>query len=235
MASADGINWSISKLFMYETCPMRFRLKYIDKLPEPKPDANSPLERGNRIHKNLEDFLKEGASLQNNEAKALAKFEPALNHLQKLYECGKATAEDNWFYNYDWEVCERKDVWLWAKLDFFVYDPDTKHAIVGDYKSGKSRYKAVEHTQQTQLYAAVAALRNAEIEKITSELWYVDEGHVMSREYTAEQAMRFVDMFDRRVDRIYQDKVFRPNANVIACKWCPFGKQNGNGLCPVGV
>lgn len=235
MASADGINWSISKLFMYESCPLRFKLRYIDKLPEPKPDEKSPLERGNRIHKNLEDYVKSGGSLEKNEAKAINAFEPALEHLRDLYDCGMATAEDNWFYNHDWEVCDRSSVWLWAKLDFYVYDDSNGHAIVGDYKSGKSRYKAIEHTQQTQLYAAVATIRNADIQRVTSELWYVDEGHVLRKEYTAEQAMRFVGMFDRRVDRIYTDKFFKPNANVITCKWCPFGPRNGNGLCPVGV
>lgn len=235
MASADGINWSISKLFMYESCPMRFRMKYIDKIPEPKPQADSPLERGNRIHKNIEDFLKGEGSLQGNEAKMLSKFEEPLHHLRDLYDCGAATSEDNWFYDHNWEVCERSNVWLWAKLDFYVYDQDAKHAIVGDVKSGKSRYKTIEHIQQTQLYAATAVLRNADIEKVTSELWYVDEGHVLSKEYTAEQAMRFIGLFDRRVDRIYADRVFKPNANVITCKWCPYGPRNGNGQCPVGV
>lgn len=550
MASADGINWSISKLFMYESCPMRFRLKYIDRIPELPPKPDSPLERGNRIHGNLENFLKdkEGGDLKDNEAKRIEDFKPALNHLKELYDAGKATAEDNWFYNYDWEVCDRKSVWLWAKLDFYVFDPDTGLAIVGDYKglpldtliptplgfttmgeaqvgqtvfdgkgqpckitnksqvskrdcykvtfddatavvcddvhqwsltdgrvvsvldlkkndlvhtaepiklphadlpidpyvlgvwladgkhtsaevtkpdafiwgeiqrrgyslgsnrqaeqgkcrtqsilgirgkladlnllgnkhipavymrasveqrldllrgimdgdgyanpvrkqavlvtvdpafsdqvlelarslgqratqftakgtgfgkpvtsypvvfrprlfnpfllprkaevaadwgpgyswrrrvmsvrpvaprktqcimvdspdhtflcteafvpthnSGKSAYKAVEHTQQTQLYAAVAAIRNEHVKRVVSELWYVDEGHVMSRSYTAEQAMGFISMFDRRVDRIYQDRVFKPNANAITCKWCPYGPRNGNGQCPVGV
>ena len=237
MASADGINWSISKLFMYESCPMRFRLKYIDRIPELPPKPDSPLERGNRIHGNLENFLKdkEGGDLKDNEAKRIEDFKPALNHLKELYDAGKATAEDNWFYNYDWEVCDRKNVWLWAKLDFYVFDPDTGLAIVGDYKSGKSAYKAVEHTQQTQLYAAVAAIRNEHVKRVVSELWYVDEGHVMSRSYTAEQAMGFISMFDRRVDRIYQDRVFKPNANAITCKWCPYGPRNGNGQCPVGV
>lgn len=234
MSTAQGINWSISKLFMYEQCPLRFKLKYIDRMPEPPQPENSPLERGSRIHTNLELFVKGEAPLKN-EAKALEKFKPALEHLKALYADGMAVAEDDWWFDQDWNVCEKKDVWLWSKLDFNVQDIANRHTIVGDYKSGKSAYKTVDHIQQTQLYAATAVLRQEWAETVTAELWYVDEGWVRSSTFTREQALKFVGRFNARAERIYADRFFRANPNKITCKWCPYNKGRGTGACPVAA
>lgn len=235
MSTAEGINWSFSKLVMYEGCALRFKLKYIEKMPEPPLPPENPLERGNRIHNHLEQFVKgDRPSLAGIEAKAIAQFETPLHHLKTLYNDGMAIAEDNWFFNRDWDVCERKDVWLWSKLDFNVHDEKNGLTIVGDYKSGKSGYKTAEHVQQVQLYAAVAALRQEWADSIIAELWYVDEGWVRASSYTREQALKFVGRFDARTDRLYSDRIFRPNANKITCRWCPYSPR-GTGACPVGV
>lgn len=229
-----SINWSFSKLMMYETCAFRFKLRYIDKIPEPECDANNPMERGNRIHNNLEAFVKGTETLDDNEAKKLNVFTEALDHLQTLYSVGMATAEDNWFYDTDWNVTDREHVWLWNKLDFLVLDEENGVAIIGDYKSGKSNYKFVEHSQQMQIYAATTALRYPDLQTIHTELWYVDEGHVKSFKYNMEDALRFVGHFDRRAQRIYNDKLFRANPNIHNCRYCPYGPRE-LGVCPVGV
>lgn len=235
MATAEGINWSFSKLMMYEGCALRFKLKYIDRLPEPPQPENSPLERGSRIHDHLEKFVKgDTPSLKGIEAKQIDAFEKPLEHLRVLYSDGMAIAEDDWWFDTDWTPCEKPNVWLWSKLDFNVHDEANGLTIVGDYKSGKSAYKALEHVQQVQLYGAVAALRQEWAETIVAELWYVDEGWVRSNTFTREQALKFVGRFNQRVERMYGDRFFRPNANKITCKWCPYSPR-GTGACPVGV
>lgn len=228
-------NWSFSKLQIYEDCPFRFKLGYMDKLPElPRPPDN-PLERGNRIHDLYERFVKgDKVRLDLCEAKAQKHFTPLLEHARDLYASGMASAEENWLFDADWNVCSREDVWLWAKLDLNVHDEEKATTIVVDYKSGKSQYKAIAHLQQIQLYAAIAVLRQAWAETIHVELWYVDEGHVMERTFTREQALRFVGRFDHRAKQIYADQHFRPNANRVTCRYCPFSPR-GTGACPVGV
>lgn len=227
-------NWSFSKLSTYESCAYRFRLQYIEKLPQLPVKPDNPMERGNRIHNRLELFVK-GQGPMDDEAKAIAKFVPALTHLQELYRAKMAIAEDNWLFDQDWNVTDREHVWLWSKLDFNVHDEANGITIVGDYKSGKSGYKAVEHIQQLQLYAAVAALRQEWAETVITELWYVDEGWVRSSEYTREQALSFVGRFDQRAARIYNDRFFRPNPNKQTCRYCPYGRSNGTGACAVGA
>lgn len=233
--SAEGVNWSISKLFMYEQCPMRFRLKYIERMPEPPQPADSPLERGNRIHKHLERYVKgEENSLVGIEAKGIGSLDPAITQLRELYGAGMATSEEDWWFDQDWNECARSSVWLWSKLDFSVRDESQGLVITGDHKSGKSKYKAVDHIQQTQLYVAVSALKYEWADRHVAEVWYVDEGWIRSQSYTREEALRFVGRFQSRVDRIYRDKFFKPNPSVITCKWCPFSPR-GTGSCPVGV
>lgn len=226
-------NWSISKLLLWESCAMRFKLRYIEKLPEPALQPNNPMERGNRIHERLEKFVK-GEGPIDHESKALEPFHEPLAHLQTLYVDGMAIAEDNWFYDANWDVCDRDNVWLWAKLDFLVLDQDENHAIIGDYKSGKSGYKTIEHVQQMQLYAAAVALRYEWADKITPELWYVDEGWVRATTYTRDEALFFVGRFDKRVERLYNDRLHRPNPSPQICKYCPYSPR-GTGACPVGV
>lgn len=230
---AAGINWSYSKLSMYESCPMRFRLRYIDRLPEPPQPPDSPLERGSRIHTRLERFIK-GTGPMDDEAKKIDAFVPMLTHLQALYAAGMATVEDNWYFDADWTPCDRDNVWLWVKLDYNVTDPDHDRTIVGDFKSGRSTYKTIEHVQQLQLYAACAALRQASATRIVVELPYLDEGWIRPAEYTREQALWFVGRFNQRAGRIYADRLFRPNPNRTTCRYCPFNSQ-GTGACPVSA
>jgi CRISPR/Cas system-associated exonuclease Cas4 (RecB family) len=228
-----GFNWSFSKLMMWESCAMRLKLRYIEKLPEPPLPKENPMERGNRIHTRLEHYV-QGKGPIDTEAKAIDAFVPALNHLQVLYAEQMAITEDNWFYNDGWDVCERDQVWLWAKLDFLVKDIDEGHAIIGDHKSGKSGYKTMEHVQQLQLYGAITALRYEWADRITAELWYVDEGWVRKSEFDRDEALAYVGRFDRRVERMYADRLFKPNASAQICRYCPYSPR-GTGACPVGV
>ena len=247
-------NWAFSSLLDYEARPMRFRLKRIDKIPEPPRPPDNPLERGTRIHDHLDAYTAGRVdSLDGIEAKRIAPFVPMLDHLRELRECGMATGERDWLFDRDWNVTQKdwgpaedrgdippgmkssgKPIWLWAKLDVSVCSPAQSLVITGDYKSGKSAYKTIEHIQQTQLYAAVSALRYDWADHHSTELYYVDEGWTKPVTYTREQALAFVGRFDQRAQRIYDDRYFRPNPSKVTCKWCPHSPR-GTGACPVGV
>jgi len=242
---SNGIaNWSFSTLTKYETCPFQVKLSKIDKLPEPERPADNPLERGNREHKILEDYVSGLGGLAASTARALSKFKPILEHAQQLYAQQLATTEQDWWFDSDWfdisqldvdkRSRDRSNIWLWAKLDLNVTDTTNRHVITCDYKTGKSGYKAVEHVQQIQLYAAIAALRFEWADKITGELWYIDEGWIRSVEYTRDQALAYVGRFQQRADRLMTEKLWRPNPNTHNCRYCPYSPR-GTGACPVGV
>lgn len=229
-------NWSFSMLMQYEACPLRVKFKRVDRIPELPLPPDNPLERGNREHKRYEQFVKgEIATLDGAEGRAHKAFLPLLEHARTLHAAGMATTEEDWILNSDWGFCERNEAWLWMKLDLHVSDEANAHVIEIDYKTGRSQYKGYEHIQQLQLYAATSALKHPWAHKVTTELWYVDEGHVKSFTYTREQALTFIGRFQARADAIYADRHFRANPNKQTCRYCPYGPQTGNWHCPVGV
>lgn len=226
----SGFNWSFSKLTMFEQCALRFKFKYVDRVPEPPPKPDNPMERGNREHKRLEDYtLGRTSTLNGCEGKATGEFKAVIDEVRSLISLGQGTAEQDWFFDSDWKPTTRENVWLWLKLDAFVRDDTSAVAI--DYKTGKSVYKAVEHAQQLQLYAACLALKYPDIHHIVTELWYLDEGHVKANRFSSEEAIRMVDRFDQRANAIYTARYFRANPSKQTCRWCPYG-ANGNGHCP---
>lgn len=232
---AEGINWSFSKLMMYEQCAMRFKLRYIDKLPEPPQPEDSPLARGSRIHDRIDHYINgQTDRYVETEARAIEVFIPIIERLRELREAGQATAEENIFFDANWDLCDRSDVWLWLKKDYNVNDEERNRTITGDWKSGKSKYKTVEHIQQLQLYVACDALEFPDADEHVAELGYVDEGWIRTATYTHEEALKFVGRFQARADRIYKDRFFRPNANKVTCRFCPYSPR-GTGACPVGV
>lgn len=231
-------NWSFSSLMTYESCAYRFALARIHRLPEKPRPPDNPLERGNRIHDHLEKFVKsETDSLAGIEAKKISEFEDALVHARELYRVDMATAEQDWIFNRDWDQVDRKDPekFLWAKLDMSVTDEAQSLVISIDYKSGKSQYKMIEHVQQLQLYTAISALKYPWADFHRAELWYVDEGWVKAAETPRDRALSFVGRFEKRANKIYEDRLFKPNPTVDTCRYCPYGPRNGTGACPVGV
>lgn len=229
--------WSFSRLLQYESCPMRTKLKVIDRSPEPPLPPDNPMERGNREHGRYERYIKGDASALNGaEARQLDLHRPNLDKLAELYAAGMATAEQNWKFDADWEIIdgEDRDYWLFAKLDAYVFNPETCTAIAVDFKTGKSMYKAIEHVQQLQFYAALSALREERADTIICELWYVDESDNRTFELSREQALSYVGRFQKRADTMMSDKIFRPNPNKVTCRYCPYSPR-GTGVCPVGV
>lgn len=111
--------------------------------------------------------------------------------------------------------------WLRLKLDAMVMI-DKTHAIVIDYKSGRKYGNEVKHAEQLQLYQLVTFLRYPFLEKVTAELWYIDQNEVTSFTYTRSQGLRFRDGFNRRGIAALSAIAFPPASTVFSCRWCPY-------------
>lgn len=227
-------DWSFSKLVSYEECPFRVKLRYIERKPMPELKPGNPLERGQRIHDNLERYVKGECDL-GQEAKAISVFQDMLDHMQVLYREERIIVEDDWFFSPDWSICDKEDRCLWVKLDYCGFNEDTATIVIGDWKSGKSSSNTIKNAQQTQLYAVAVAQKFDWVENIITELAYVDEGKIVPFHYSADGALKLMDGFQRRADRMMSDKTFRANPHAQNCYYCPYGPKNGTGACPVGV
>jgi CRISPR/Cas system-associated exonuclease Cas4 (RecB family) len=110
-------------------------------------------------------------------------------------------------------------------LDLFAKPEPTKLVMV-DYKTGKERD---EHTEQLDLYALAGFKAEPEVEVISSELWYLDQGAQRDKEYTRDQVPKLLKYWDAETRGMMRDTRFDPKPGE-ACRWCSYAKVKG-GPC----
>lgn len=225
--------WSWSSLKKDEQCNYQTQLAKVDKLKGPERDENSPLERGNKIHKQAEDFVQ---GTIDKIPKPLQKFEGDFNLLRSMFNDGMVVVEENWGFDENWGIVDwmAHNIWARIKCDVVVMF-DAKHVLIVDYKTGKKFGNEVPHTQQGQLYAVSAFMRYPDLERADVEFWYLDEGKRSKKSYTREQSLKYLKRFTDRGVAMTTRKVFTPKPNKFNCQWCDFGINNGTGECPYAV
>ena len=234
---------SFSRLDVYSSCNFRAKLAYIDKIKEPDrgpgplkaPDGSLEWhnDRGSRIHDCGENYA--NGSTDSLDA-GLKKFKPEFEKLRKLYPTGQVLTEQMWCFNNAWQPVADDDwnnIWMRIKTDATVFLSDTE-AVVIDYKTGKKFGNEVKHAQQCQLYQLAAFLKFPKLQKITTELWYLDQDELMPMEFTREKGMKLFNLWNSKNIAMTSATRFPPSPNAYTCKWCPYGPRR-TGHCTVGI
>ena len=224
-------SWSFSRLQVFQECPYRARLTWVDKVPEP--ERSLPVgktehanDRGSRIHEDAENFVRGKGTL----TKELMKFRPEFERLKELFDTGVVCLEDEWAFDRDWQTIDWSDPRAWGRLKIdALIRLNAERAVVVDYKTGRKDGNEIKHAKQTQLYALVCFLRDPQLEEIHTELWYLDQNELTRTRYTRKQAMRYLKTFDKGAKQMTSAVEFKPNPNMYTCRWCPY-KEN---ICPV--
>lgn len=224
-------SWSFSRLQVFQECPYRARLAWVDKVPEPeKPlpvgKTEHANDRGSRIHEEAENFVRGKGTL----TKELMKFQPEFERLKELFDTGVVCLEDEWAFDHDWQSVDWSDLRAWGRLKIdALIKLSAERAVVVDYKTGRKDGNEIKHAKQTQLYALVCFLRDPQLEEIHTELWYLDQNELTRTRYTRKQAMRYLKTFDSGAKKMTSALEFKPNPNMYTCRWCPYKE----GICPV--
>lgn len=225
---------SYSKVKSHEKCPYKTFLSGVKKEKGPKRDENHPAERGERIHKEAENYVQ---GVIETLPASLKKFKDKFKELRELYDEGVIKVEDEWAFDQAWNVLDHwygDDVWLRMKADAMQFF-EKSGALIIDYKTGKSYGNEVPHTQQGQLYAIGAFMRYPDLEVVEVQFWYLDEGRVTKKMYKRDQIGRFLARFMERFNKLTTCVNFTPKPNIHNCKWCDFGPEKGTNVCPYGV
>lgn len=226
------ISWSFSRLQYFDRCKLAYKIKHVDKVPEPlRPlppgKAEQANDRGSRVHDSAEKFVRGiGPSIPE-----MKKFEQEFNQMKRLFGAGKVEMEENWAHDIDWEITDWETGWLRLKVDAMIHASEYE-AIIVDLKTGRKFGNEAGHMSQLQLYALVGFLRYPELEVIHCEDWYLDVDDITSHTFTREQALRFKRSFNSRAIALTQNKTWPANANVFSCRWCPW---MDTGHCTQGV
>lgn len=220
-------SWSFSLLQTFESCAYRVKLQRIDKIPDLQPKTAA--DRGTQIHQEAEDYVRGKSGLTHN----LRHFAEDLAALAGHFQAGRVICEEEWGFDRDWNVVEWNAAWLRLKADAVCFLTPS-HAAVIDYKSGKRFGNEVKHARQLQLYALCSLIRYPEIEKVTCELWYMDQDELARFTMHSKQLDKYLKMFDRDGRKVTEETQFKPSPNIFSCKFCPYDPSKQND-CQFGV
>jgi hypothetical protein len=227
---------SYSKLGDFEKCKFYAYLKHDQRIPEPqrplKPGQTEQAnDRGTRYHTNCEEYVlgKTDELLPD----INAAFGPELDLMRVLHEDGMVSLEGQWGYDLDWNVTDWFKARIRMKLDSIVFH-DPTHATVIDYKTGRKFGNEIKHNEQLRFYTLGALMRYPKLQKVTAELWYLDQKDITSVTMTRLQGLAFRQNFDGRIKKLVTAADFPPNPNKFSCRWCQYGPWNG-GQCQKGM
>jgi CRISPR/Cas system-associated exonuclease Cas4 (RecB family) len=221
--------WSYSRFTDYEQCPLKCKLKHIDKLREPD---NEHTRRGTITHKLAEQFVRGQLRAY---PKELGKyFKERFLELRKLstVEC-----EKQWAFDRNWNAVGWFDANCWVRIKM-----DAHHLVVSkrkgktilfettvftiDYKTGRQH---PEHEAQRSLYALGAFHMYPDAKSVHVEHWYLDSGDVGQDDYKASQLPELIKRWEQETRAMLNDKRFAPKPGPH-CRYCHFRKNNG-GPC----
>lgn len=230
------ISWSYSRYSDWRQCPLKAKLKHIDKRKEP---GSAAMERGSKVHTDAEMFIKGTLAKLPAELKL---FKAEFAALRKLYRSKKLPmiVEDNWAFTKDWSETQWNDwvgCWVRIKLDCAHYIEPTV-MVVTDWKTGKpSTYKTLEYMEQLSLYALSAMLLHPHLTRVQVRIGWTDVGQMYPDQplsYTREDVPKLTKEWNARVKPMMTDTKFVAKPNSM-CKWCYFGTEGkakgGPGLC----
>ena len=212
--------WSYSRFDVFNKCAARYEYQHLQKLPQP---PSIHLDRGNKVHKEGEDYL--DGTLKRMPASYKA-FAGEMRAIKKL----EAVAEGSYAFTKSWNPCSPTDwdnAWLRVKIDASVKTGSELTQI--DFKTGKC-YPAAT-VQQSELYAVAGFLLDDEIETIETEFWYLDSGEVVKYVYGRAEFKKLKAKWAARGRDVVAARQFPPTTNAYNCTYCPFSSKAtlGNG------
>lgn len=222
--------WSYSKLKVFEQCPYRAYLQFVEKCPQ---ESSEALERGIQVHQEAEDYVRGEGPLTG----SIANYKDMLEELKDRYALGKVILEEDWGVKNDWTPCDWHDPELWGRLKLDAVElQDGDRIRIIDYKTGKKVGNEIGHQQQGMTYVIATAYRYPEVKEITCEFWYLDISPrygVSSRVYKPDQIKLHKVKLEGRLRNMTETTEFIPKPNKFNCKWCPY-KPGKGGQCSYG-
>jgi CRISPR/Cas system-associated exonuclease Cas4 (RecB family) len=213
--------WSYSTWSNWDNCP---RKVYFEKIEGLKSSGSPAMERGSRIHSQVENYLLGKGDLPE-ECEALTE------EFEELLALGVA-AEAKICMTEQWALVSWFDpaAWVRGALDWCHWISPT-HFKLGDLKTGKIRSK--QHKTQMGLYALLAFKAYPKARKVTVELFYCDQDEIHESEYTRKADFKKLEAeWKPRWEGLLGDTEFPATPNPL-CGWCDYSAKKG-GPCVHG-
>lgn len=224
---------SHSRLSDFNQCPLKFKLKYIDKAENFAIDDSNKsihLVRGQNVHKALENYLikrkagQSADSLKSNNLKEVNDTIPLIEQYIEFFGLDNMHPEKQICIKDDWteDSWFSKAAYYRGIFDLIGISPNV--AFIGDYKTGKfTDYTPQNGMGQLELSSAIA-LSIFDVEKVDNSYLYVDHKKVVSKTYTQADRIRLVEHFEAEHLKVNEEADFDPCKNQY-CRWCEATKD----------
>ena len=211
-------SWSYSAWAQFDLCPAQYKYERIEKRPTgPKPH----FDKGNRIHKNLENHVRHGAPL----SAEIVKEREFIAELRASKADKKL--EEKWGFTKDWSPIGWAPAHFRAVLDVLVIY-DQYEAEVVDWKSGKK----YGHNQDQMELFAVTVMQRFPFERVSTRLVYVEVGGQEFGDFDRAQLTELTAKWESRAGDLFAETAWLPRPNE-KCHFCDFSKSKG-GPCRYG-
>lgn len=208
------LSHSYSSIKLYENCPLRYYRQRI--LKDVQDESGEASIYGERIHKMLEDRLKEDTDLP----QEAERYEQLCVAVEKLVSLGgelhiekELVLTENLTPTGWWD----SDAWLRSKLDVLIIRGDT--AVVMDWKTGKRRPDFF----QMQVFAAQVFKHFPEVTTVKTTLVWLKDMAMDTEIYKRQYINTVWADIIRRIKRIYDslENDTWPAKPSGLCNYCP--------------
>ncbi len=215
--------WSFSSLQTFEQCPTKWKAKYVTKTYKEPPQAH--LEHGVRVHKALEDRLKDGTTLpedcRNYEGYILAFNKFPSKQVLTEYQIGLTEGlQPTGFF--------APDVWYRGVVDVGLVGDNS--AVIVDWKTGKRK----PDFTQLNLFSAAMFVAFPEVQSIKQTFVWLKTHQTDSETMTRDGVEVFWRKMLPRIERMkyaYEnDHYFEKPSGLCGYCWhheCQFCKTKG--------
>jgi len=224
---------SESKFQTYKQCQLKYRYRYVDRLPEPAESNTDALHFGSYIHKILEDGV--NAKTQD-EMLLIAEEVRGSYKVSKKYTGKDLKCIDN-FLEFNpkleetvatelvFEVPVKEDILLNGVIDRVIKGKDGGYLVI-DYKTSKREKSKVELYQDTQLKGyvyAISKLYGIPFSQIVAAHYYPLTNNFVHVQYSSPQINAHLRKIVDEVWKIRKRKKveMKPSRNEF-CNWCAY-------------
>ena len=224
MSAAIPTTWSFSRWATWNTCPLQYKLKFIDKLPDPPSPA---MARGDKFHKAIAKHL-----IGNDPCPPEIVSDFHKQQVAEMKAFGDKMVEQQWGFSAQWRPTGwfGNVTWLRAIADVVLLYGDSSVEVV-DWKTGK---KYGSNKDQIELFALTTAVRFGQntTNGVRTKLIYVDADSEDEEEFKASDMKALQAKWDDRAKSMLADRQWLPRPND-KCKFCNWSRSKG-GQCRFG-
>lgn len=219
---------SFSRVKEFRECPLKAKLKFLDKVESPRPSLpegqEHPMDRGSRIHELAEKLVQQG--FDENVPAELEKFRGRFETLVHMYREGKVHTEKSFAFDENWKQSDYRDFenTKYRMIADIFAEIEPGHMLVIDHKTGRKDGNEPVHMQQGIEYLCCCFILYPNASKFTFEVWYLDKGDVLTVTFTRNELTPHVPKFMRRHEELWENTLFPPTPSQNACLFCDFKK-----------